>query len=168
MTYLFPESPLVGDASVRLASYYYQHEKRYDIAGKIYTSFRNRFPAHPQAPQALFMGGQCQVKRAETLAEEAKADPKGAGRYFGQINDAYRDAVESFISLVDNYKDIANKELLAQGLYWAGDCSFRIGDYPNAYIYLKRTTFEYPESKWARYARGMLLQESAAFQDCQD
>ena len=164
MTYLFPESPLVGDASVRLASYYYQHEKRYDIAGKIYTSFRNRFPAHPQAPQAVFMGGQCQVKRAETLAEAAKNEPKKAGMYQAQIRDAYHDAVESFVSLVENHKDISNKELLAQGLYWAGDCSFRLQDYANAYIYLKRTTFEYPESKWARYARGMLLQESAAFE----
>ena len=81
------------------------------------------------------------------------------------IADAYKDAVSSFVSLVDNYKDIQNKELLAQGLYWAGDVSFRLKDYPNAYIYLKRTTFEYPESKWARYARGMLLQEAAAFEE---
>lgn len=158
MTYLFPESPLVGDASVRLASYYYQMEKRYDIAGKIYTSFRNRFPAHPQAPNALFMGGQCLVKQAETISEGEKPN-------YNLINDAYEDAVKSFVSLVENYKDIQNKELLAQGLYWAGDISFRLKDYPNAYIYLKRTTFEYPESKWARYARGMLLQESKAFEE---
>ena len=158
MTYLFPESPLVGDASVRLASYYYQKEKRYDIAGKIYTSFRNRFPAHPQAPNALFMGGQCLVKQAETISEGEKPN-------YNLINDAYEDAVKSFVSLVENYKDIQNKELLAQGLYWAGDISFRLKDYPNAYIYLKRTTFEYPESKWARYARGMLLQESKAFEE---
>lgn len=161
MTYLFPESPLVGDASVRLASYYYSKEQRYDIAGKIYTSFRNRFPAHPQAPNALFMGGQCLVKQAETLAE----DKKNARGKAALIADAYKDAVTSFVSLVDNYKDIQNKELLAQGLYWAGDVSFRLKDYPNAYIYLKRTTFEYPESKWARYARGMLLQEASAFEE---
>lgn len=166
MTYLFPESPLVGDASVRLASYYYRREQRYDIAGKIYTSFRNRFPAHPQAAQALFMGGQCHVKRAETLAaEEAEGGPKARGKNSALIADAYRDAVASFVSLVENYKDGANKDLLAQGLYWAGDCSFRLKDYANAYIYLKRTTFEYPESKWARYARGMLLQESKAFEE---
>ena len=161
MTYLFPDSPLVGDASVRLASYYYSKEQRYDIASKIYTSFRNRFPAHPQAPNALFMGGQCLVKQAETLAE----DKKNARGKAAMIADAYKDAVSSFVSLVDNYKDIQNKELLAQGLYWAGDVSFRLKDYPNAYIYLKRTTFEYPESKWARYARGMLLQEAAAFEE---
>ena len=159
MTYVFPESPLVGDASVRLASYYYKNERRYDVAGKIYSSFRTRFPAHPQAPNALFMAGQCLVKQAEALAES-----KERGRD-ALVEEAYRGAVECFVSLVENYKDLPNKELLAQGLYWAGDASFRLKDYANAYIYLKRTTFEYPESKWARYARGMLLQESSAFKD---
>lgn len=161
MTYLFPESPLVGDASVRLASYYYTKEKRYDVAGKIYTSFCNRFPTHPQAPNALFMGGQCLVKRAESLAT---ADAKEVPGKEAMAADAYRDAVVSFVALVDGYKGIENKDLLAQALYWAGDVSFRLKDYPNAYIYLKRTTFEYPESKWARYARGMLLQESSSFE----
>ena len=160
MTYVFPESPLVGDASVRLASYYYKKEQRYDIAGKIYTSFRSRFPAHPQAPNALFMGGQCLVKQAEKLADGEDVRGKDA-----LVADAYKSAVESFVSLVENYRDIPNKELLAQGLYWAGDISFRLKDYPNAYIYLKRTTFEYPESKWARYARGMLLQEASSFEE---
>ena len=160
MTYVFPESPLVGDASVRLASHYYKNEKRYDIAGKIYSSFRTRFPAHPQAPNALFMAGQCLVKQAEALAEGEERRGREA-----LVEDAYRGAVENFVALVENYKDIPNKDLLAQGLYWAGDASFRLKDYPNAYIYLKRTTFEYPESKWARYARGMLLQESSSFKD---
>ena len=167
MTYLFPESPLVGDAAVRLASHYYKREQRFDIAGKIYSSFRTRFPAHPQAPNALFMGGQCHVKQGELMLEKAKEEAKKKEVHLRDIppetRDAYKDAVEAFVSLVENYKDIQNRDLLAQGLYWAGDVSFRLQDYANAYIYLKRTTFEYPESKWARFARGMLLQNSQAF-----
>ena len=167
MTYLFPESPLVGDAAVRLASHYYKREQRFDIAGKIYSSFRTRFPTHPQAPNALFMGGQCLIKQGELMQEKAKeaAKKKGVAMHglAPEARDAYKDAVEAFVSLLENYKDIQNKDLLAQGLYWAGDVSFRMEDYANAYIYLKRTTFEYPESKWARFARGMLLQNSQAF-----
>ncbi len=167
MTYLFPESPLVGDAAVRLASHYYKREERFDIAGKIYSSFRTRFPAHPQAPSALFMGGQCLIKQGELMQIKAKEEMKKKGQVMRglapQARDAYKDAIEAFVSLLENYKDIPNKDLLAQGLYWAGDVSFRIEDYANAYIYLKRTTFEYPESKWARFARGMLLQNSQAF-----
>lgn len=166
MTYLFPESPLVGDAAVRLASHYYKRENRFDIAGKIYSSFRTRFPTHPQAPNALFMSGQCLIKQAEILENEGKAKAaENKVRYImpALAQDYYKDAVDSFVTLTENYKDIQNKELLAQGLYWAGDVSFRIKDYASAYIYLKRTTFEYPESRWARFARGMLLQNSQAF-----
>jgi TolA-binding protein len=139
---------------------------RFDIAGKIYSSFRTRFPSHPQAPSALFMGGQCLVKQGELMilkAQENAAAKKKPYVMPASAREAYKDAVEAFVSLVENYKNIDNKDLLAQGLYWAGDISFRNGDFANAYIYLKRTTFEYPESKWARFARGMLLQNSQAF-----
>lgn len=160
MTYIFPESPLVGDASIRLATYYYSQEKRYDTAGRIYANFQRRFPAHPRAARALFMGAQCHIKQAETLW----------GAKFGQgvpsvlVADEYRAAITALTTLVDTYKDPAEKELRAQALYWAGDASFRIGDYPNAYLFLKRTVFEYPETEWARRARGMLVQESKSFE----
>ena len=49
-------------------------------------------------------------------------------------------------------------------MYWAGDSSFKVGDFKNAYLFFKRTVFEYPETEWARRARGMLLQESKAFE----
>lgn len=166
MTYLFPESPHVGDAAVRLASHYYRRENRFDIAGKIYSSFRTRFPSHPQAPSALFMAGQCLVKQAEIICLKAKEEAAAKKVRYTMpplARDTYKDAVDQFVALVEGYKDIQNKDLLAQGLYWAGDISFRIQDFANAYIYLKRTTFEYPESKSARFARGMLLQNSQAF-----
>lgn len=159
MTYLFPESPLVGDAAIRLATYYYAQEKRYDTAGRIYANFQRRFPAHARAPRALFMGAQCHIKQAETVwgAQFGKGAPPLLAA------DEYRAAIEALTTLVESYKDTAEKELRAQSLYWAGDASFRIADYPNAYLFLKRTVFEYPETEWARRARGMLVQESEAF-----
>ncbi|MDY5955485.1 MAG: outer membrane protein assembly factor BamD [Kiritimatiellia bacterium] len=162
MTYLFPDSPQVGDASVRLASYYYTKLKRYDIAAKIYASFRNRCPDHPQAAKALFMSGQCFVKRAEALAEER--DEKGNPPPQNLIVDNYAGAIDSFESLLENYKGHSDKDLLAQTLYWLGDAYFRIQDYGKAYLSLKRCAFEYPESKWARYARGLLATEAKAFE----
>jgi hypothetical protein len=35
----------------------------------------------------------------------------------------------------------------------------------SAYLFLKRTVLEYPETEWARRARGLLLQESDMFKD---
>ena len=168
MTYLYPESDLVGEATIRLATYYYTKEKRYDISGHIYQNFQQRFPQHNKAARALFMAGSCYIKQAETIAADiearkAKKEPIPQG-YQQKIDDFYRDAVKTFDSLVETYRESESK-LRAQTLYWAGDVSVRRHDYSKAYQYLKRTVFEFPETEWARRARGLLLQEGRAFKD---
>ena len=168
MTYLFPESELVGEATIRLATYYYTKEKKYSVAGHIYQNFQQRFPQHSKAARALFMAGSCYIKQAETLTEEiakAKAAKKPAPTLASgmSMKDLYREAVVTLDRLVEEYRDAAPPKLKAQALYWAGDVSCRSGDYAKAYQYLKRTTFEYPDTEWARRARGLLLQEGEAF-----
>ena len=168
MTYLYPESELVGDATIRLATYYYTKEKRFDIAGHIYRNFQHRFPQHDKAARSLFMAGSCYIKQAETIAADIEArrvkkEPIPNG-YASKIGDFYRDASKTFETLVDTYRD-SDPKLRAQTLYWAGDVCIRRGDYPKAYQHLKRTVFEFPETEWARRARGLLLQEDAKFRD---
>ena len=162
MTYLYPESPLVGDASIRLATYYYKNEKRYDTAGRIYSNFQKRFPTHEKADRALFMSAQCHMKMAEALSENARKEKKGAPTSL--IADEYHAAVNALASLIDTYRDTSPKALVAQAMYWAGDASLRAKDYQSAFLYLKRTIFEYPETEWARRARGLLLQEASSFE----
>lgn len=167
MTYLYPESELVGEATIRLATYYYVQERRYDIAGHIYRNFQQRFPRHDKAPRALFMAGSCYVKEAETIQaeidrrKEAKEQPLPGGD--GKVEGFYRDAEKTFDSLVDVYRDSAPAKLKAQALYWAGDVCVRRRDFVKAYRNLKRCVFEYPETEWARRARGLLLQQGKNF-----
>ena len=168
MTYLYPESDLVGDAAIRLATHYYTKEKRYDVAGHIYQNFQKRFPQHPKAARSLFMAGSCYIKQAETIMDEVeklraanKSLPKG---YKVRVDNCYRDAADTFMALVDEYRDTAAAKLKAQALYWAGDVYARRKDFPNAYRCLKRCIFEYPETEWARRARGLLLQEERNFE----
>ena len=167
MTYLYPESELVGEATIRLATHYFTREKRFDIAGHIYRNFQHRFPQHEKAPRTLFMAGSCYIKQAETVAEdvekrkEAKQPlPQG---YQAKVDECYRDAVRTFDSLVETYRE-GDPKLRAQALYWAGDVCVRRHDYTKAYQYLKRTVFEFPETEWARRARGLLLQEGKNFE----
>ena len=162
MTYLYPESELVGEATIRLATYYYTKEKRFDISGHIYKNFQQRFPQHEKAARALFMAGSCYIKQAQAFEEEAEV---GVNLKRSQVDalkrkadDFYRQAVETFLKLVEAYRD-SPPNLRAQTLYWAGDVCVRRKDYANAYRHLKRTVFEFPETEWARRARGLLLQE---------
>ena len=168
MTYIYPESELVGEATIRLATYYYTQEKRYDISGHIYRNFQKRFPQHEKASRALFMAGSCYIKQAETINEDvekrrAEKQPLPNG-YQQKIDQCYRDAGATFEKLIEEYKDGAAK-LRAQTLYWAGDVCVRRRDYSGAYRYLKQCVFEYPETEWARRARGLLLQEEKALRD---
>ncbi len=173
MTYLYPESELVGDATIRLATYYYKSERRYDIAAKIYSNFAKRFPNHSKAARCLFMSGSCFVKQAEEIqkkAEEAVSEETKKGRNYkyrvsAREKDLYKGAVEAFDAMAENYRDTIKPELRAQAMYWGGDASFRREDYPGAYLRLKRCVFEFPETEWARRARGLLLQEAPSFED---
>ena len=164
MTYIFPDSPLVGDAAIRLATHYYRNEQRYDIAGRIYSNFYHRFSGHPLAPRALFMSAQSHMKQAEVWEDEVRAQGRPESEAKTQrVLDEYRNAVLNFQTLIDDSSGMVDNEVRAQAMYWAGDASLRGLDYPNAYIYLRRTVFEYPESEWARRARGLLMQSEDQF-----
>ncbi len=166
MTYLYPESDLVGEATIRLAQYYYSKEKRFDIAGHIYRNFQARFPQHPKAARVLFMAGSCYIKQAEIYNAEIEKCRKEKlptpGAAVWRRKDCYKNALRIFDSLVETYHD-SDPKLRAQALYWAGDVSVRDGNFKNGYRFLKRTVFEFPETEWARRARGLLLQEGEKF-----
>ena len=165
MTYIFPDSPLVGDAAIRLATHYYRHEQRYDVAGRIYANFYHRFSGHPLAPRALFMSAQSHLKQAEVWEDEARAEGRPESEVKSQrVLEEYRNAVANFEALIEDGSGLVGTDVRAQAMYWAGDASLRAMDYPNAYIFLRRTVFEYPESEWARRARGLLLQSERLFE----
>ncbi|MBR1920716.1 MAG: outer membrane protein assembly factor BamD, partial [Kiritimatiellae bacterium] len=162
MTYLYPDSELVGDATVRLATHYYKNEKRYDVSARIYENFQKRFPNHSKASRALFMCGSCYVKEGDRIQTEL--EEQGSGALSPKAAKMYLKAMQAFETMAETYRT-DKPEMRAQALYWAGDAAFRRRDAKNAYLFLKRTVLEYPETEWARRARGLLLQESDMFTD---
>ena len=169
MTYLYPESELVGDATIRLATHYYTRERRYDVSARIYENFQRRFPQHEKAARALFMCGSCYVKQAEEIQKKAEAEAEEKNVALrGTVKGAcemYEKAAEAFDRLGEAYRETTTPELRAQAMYWSGDVQLRAGNAKGAYRTLKRCVLDYPETEWARRARGLLLQESDAFRD---
>ena len=49
-------------------------------------------------------------------------------------------------------------------MYWLADCYFKTADMVNSYRTFKKLTWDYPESKWAKFARGQLVQNEKAFE----
>ncbi len=60
----------------------------------------------------------------------------------------------------------ADKEIRSEAMYWCGDASMKSGKDParlmDAYKMFKRLTWDYPESKWAKFARGRLTEDELA------
>ena len=52
--------------------------------------------------------------------------------------------------------------MLFRSLFWAGESYRSAGDLKSAYQRYKRTTWDYPESEAAKYARGRLVQPDMA------
>jgi len=170
LCYAYPDSPLVADATVRLATHFYR-QARYDVSGRIYENFARNYPSHPKAPKVMFMAAQSHMKQAQTWQELLESPPDDAaethrllaGRNLKELDTdiprEYLAGAKALDHLVNEMADAAGNDLRAQAMYWSG-IAYRKGENLGAaYLRLKRVTFEYPDSKWARMARGLLLQD---------
>jgi TolA-binding protein len=143
--YLYPENDLAADSTLRLGNYYYK-QKQFPIASKIFAQFQRQRPLHPKAPQALFLAAQSNIKALDLKLIEA--------RDMGPT-------VDMLETLVKQYPDA--KDVRPVAMYWLGDVYSRLDRFQEAYRIFKKLTWDYPESKEAKMARGRLTEK--AFDD---
>jgi TolA-binding protein len=55
-----------------------------------------------------------------------------------------------------------DKDSAAEAMYWCGHAYVELSDFPEAYRVLKRLTWDFPATKWAKFARGRLTEENLA------
>ncbi len=134
LTYIYPDSPLVAEATIRLASYYYQ-KNAFSVAAKIFGNFQERNSTHSLAPKALLLAAHCHMKMDDNRAASIALN-----------------------RIVEQYID--DKEIRAEAMYWLGDAEYKRREYAKAYQAFKKLTWDYPESKWAKFARGRLTEEA--------
>ena len=158
LAYRWPDNELVAETIARLGNYFFSKgmalvadsEKEEDVmnkevlalqshvpfttAAEVYSSLAERFPAHKLADKTTAVAGQCFMRAA-----------------------GYEKAAKTFDRLLD--RKGVDKELMAESLYWCGDCYTKKEnlDLKEAYRRFKRLDWDYPASKWAKFARGRLL-----------
>ena len=163
LSYRYPDNELVAETIARLGQYFLNKGKAlqdqaasvadavqkdrfrlqamelYRTAAQVFGRLAQRFPDHPLAVKTTVLSAQ-QYMRAEDMTT----------------------AVEVFRSVIENKK--AESDLIAQSMYWSGDCYMKMKspDFKNAYRMFKKLTWDYPESTWAKYARGRLSEEALA------
>lgn len=136
LAYHHPDSPLVADAMLTLAQYF-SKKKFYHQAIGIGQAFTRKFPAHQKTGSMfLRLAGwlimEKQLTRAVEVLEEAE-------------------------------KTLPDSSHMPAYLYWHADCLFkthgsRSDEYKKGIILLKRITYDYPDSKWAKYASARLAE----------
>ena len=175
LSYRYPDHELVADTIARLGRYFLtqgkgyieegdalieqgeevegyklreQGLKTYTTAGNVFSKLRHRFPGHQLAAKASVLAGMCYKN----------------GRQ-------WEDASQVLQEVIDD-KSISNPALKAEAMYWKADVYMQkinvaqteggraeADDAVSAYRAFKQLTWDYPETKWARYARGQLAGE---------
>ncbi len=158
LSYRYPNNELVAETIARLGQYFwrkgnsykkvsanpeldeleaFKFKKKagnmYKTSGEVFGRLAKRFPNHKLAGKTTVLAGQAFIK--------AEHFPK---------------AIEVLTEAVETYKD--DRKLTPEASYWLGDCHYKTKDMVMAYRTWKTLTWDYPESKWAKYARGRLAQ----------
>ncbi|NQZ69625.1 MAG: tetratricopeptide repeat protein, partial [Lentisphaeria bacterium] len=133
LTYIYPDSQLVSEATVRLGNYFYG-TKKYKTAGRIFAKFQERKPNHKLAVKALFIAGQCNMKMED-----------------------YKSSIKYMEKLLATYPE-AHK-IRPECMYWLAESFNKKGDFKKAYQNFKKLTWDYPDGRWAKIARGRLTEE---------
>lgn len=166
LAYKYPDSEFLGLAMARLGTHFLRtaarHEKKakqllaqeddrdaqhegtaqqklaevhYLKSANIFGRLQERFPEHELAGKAGLRAGQAYM-RAQNV----------------------QSALEVFLRIVGN-EGYDGPTIRAEAMYWSGMCYEQTGQTMPAYAAYKRLTYDFPESKWAAYARAQLSQE---------
>lgn len=149
LTYLYPNSALATDAKLRLGNYYYR-TKRHRLAASVLEKFGVAHQDHKYAAQALILAGYASVRFEEQKVKYAQMEKRTYKPDFTQ-------AIRIFLEVDEKHK--ANPDFRAEAMYFAGDCLFKQGTHESqvkSYQVFQRLIWDYPESKWAKHARGRM------------
>ena len=138
LAYNHPDSNLVGDAMIRIGPWFH-NEKNYADAAKVFAKFVETRRDHEAAEGAYF-------KWALSLHLAGQSGMKG---------DHFKRSGEIFGNFISEFPE-AKPDIKASSLFWAGESYFKARDFEKAFQMYKRSTWDFPETRWAKWARGRL------------
>jgi len=158
LSYKYPDNELVAETMARLGQYFWRKGKEAEAEAEAEEDLVKREKKKLEAGQALTIAADVFGRMSDRFPEHDLSEKTlvlSAQAY--ALADKYEKAAEVFEKAIETIEK--DKDLAAEAMYWYGDCHMRMGSqdsYINAYRMLKRLTWDYPESKWAKFARGRL------------
>lgn len=129
LAYKYPESAQLPEAMIRIGLYYFE-KKDYQTAISVFQRYIERYPDDENTQKVYFKMGLAHI-----------------------LGESFVEGAEHFKNFVDKFPA---STLTPAALYWAGDAFLKGRDALHAYQMFKRCVWEYPDTKWAKFARGRL------------
>ena len=174
LSYRYPDNELVAETIARLGQYFMLKGKQMKNEAKALAAEGSELAGEEAAKKRI---------EAEQIRLRSLRTYKTAGQVFGRLAVRFPNhnlagktnvlAGQAFIMAgeLDNATTILQKtfetddiqkEIAATAMYWCGHAHTLKEDddgYLQAYRIFKRLTWDYPASKWAKYARGRLTED---------
>jgi tetratricopeptide (TPR) repeat protein len=166
LAYKYPDSEFLATAMARLGVHFQRMAAGYEEKAKPLLAKKEDKDAQFEGIALQKMSVNEYLKAASIFSrlQERFPDHELAGKgglYAGQAYmraNQNRQALAAFQRVINN-ESYDGPEIRAQAMYWAGMCYENVKEPMAAYSLYKRLTFDFPESKWASYARAQLSQE---------
>ena len=118
-------------------------KKEYEKAHSVLSRLEDKFPHHPLVERVT-------LKAIYAVSLAANAYPEEMEK---EREKKFQLAAQKFEDFIEKYP---KSPLKPQASYWGGDAFMKLENYIEAYKMFKTLTLNFPESKWAAYARGQL------------
>jgi tetratricopeptide (TPR) repeat protein len=163
LAYKYPDHELIPMVMSRLGSYFQKQGLAYKTRAVELEKKENDDHAAGEALRLRDLATKEYLNAAQVFAKLQKrfSDDKLAG--LAGLRSAqnymrakhYETAIKGFQKVVDEEK-YDGKTIRSQALYWSGLSQERMNQTQEAYELYRRVTFDFPDSIWAKHARGRL------------
>jgi TolA-binding protein len=166
LAYKYPESEHLATAMARLGTHFQRKAAIYEAEAKPLLAQVDDKDAQHEGTALKKMAQLEYVKSAQIFARLQSRFPDHelagkAGLRAGQTYmraEKYEKAIEA-LKRVFQDESYDGKTIRSEAMYWAARCHQNLNELLAAYGLFKRITYDFPESKWAAYARGQLSTE---------
>jgi TolA-binding protein len=158
LSYRYPDNELVAETIARLGQYFLSKGKEFEDAAAAQTDPVEREKVVIQGREMFVTAAQVFGRLGERFPQHALAGKTKmlSAQSYMRAKDLER-AKQGFEAIFK--APGADKDLAAESMYWAGDICLQTNDAENAYRNFKKLTWDFPESKWAKFARGRLTEQ---------
>jgi tetratricopeptide (TPR) repeat protein len=166
LAYKYPDSEYLATAMARLGTHFQRKAAKYEKQAEPLLAKTDDKDAQHEGTALRTLSRLEYVKaaqifeRLQTRFSDSELAGK-AGLYAGQTYmraNEYKKAITALMRVV-NDESYDGKILRSGAMYWSAKCHQKLNHLMEAYALYKRITYDFPESKWAAWARAELSEE---------